>query len=234
MSLYSHDLVKINYEKPLNEEYILVTEGVSHKEMEELMKNWKTSNQSSIKKTFKNDALSEEEYQEIMGYYHTMRDSTDYKEYKKAFDAFCKFCHIVPDGTIISKCKIRSGNTKKNNSILVEYSENTRKIKLPDGIKLYHISKVEGIKELIPVFKGKSVTGYMYDKPRIYFTIHEKMPKFLADYKWYESMHKYECKLDIKEVYVDPMVPVGRLQGAVYVETDKPIPVEEMGIKKKD
>ena len=99
-------------------------------------------------------------------------------------------------------------------------------------MKLYHISKVEGIKELIPVFRGKSATGYMYDKPRIYFTIHKEMPKFLADYGVAEKMHKYECKRDIKEVYVDPLVWNGNLQGAVYVETNNPVPVEEMGIKK--
>ena len=40
-------------------------------------------------------------------------------------------------------------------------------------------------------------------------------------------MHKYECKLDIKDVYVDPLVWNGNLQGAVYIETDKNIPVEE-------
>ena len=58
------------------------------------------------------------------------------------------------------------------------------------------------------------------------------MPKFLADYGVAEKMHKYECKQDIKEVYVDPLVWNGNLQGAVYVETNNPIPVEEMGIKK--
>ena len=47
-----------------------------------------------------------------------------------------------------------------------------------------------------------------------------------------KKMHKYECKQDIKEVYVDPLVWNGNLQGAVYVETNNPIPVEEMGIKK--
>jgi hypothetical protein len=59
------------------------------------------------------------------------------------------------------------------------------------------------------------------------------MPKFLADYKWYEKMHKYECKANVNEIYVDPLVPVGAIQGALYVETNKPIPVEEMGISKK-
>jgi hypothetical protein len=99
-------------------------------------------------------------------------------------------------------------------------------------MKLYHISKVAGIKELIPAYRCKSAKGYLYESPRVYFTIHKEMPKFLADYKWYENMHKYVSKVDFKEVYVDPLVWNGKIQGAVYVESYKNIPVEEMGIKK--
>lgn len=231
--MYSHDLKHVHYDYPNDNEYILVAEGVDEKEINELMKKWKTSNQDHAKKVFKNNNLEEYEYQRLMDDWHIMKSTDDYKVYKKAFDDLCDFCHIVPKGTIICKCEIRSGKTESTNSIYLEYSENTKKIQLPEGLKLYHISKVAGIKELIPAFKGKSVKGYMYDKPRIYFTIHKEMPKFLADYKWYEKMHKYMCKVDIKEVYVDPLVYVGQLQGAVYVETDKNIPVEEMGISKK-
>jgi hypothetical protein len=58
------------------------------------------------------------------------------------------------------------------------------------------------------------------------------MPKFLADYSPTEKVHKYECKENIRDVYVDPLVWNGKIQGAVYVESYKNIPVEEMGIKK--
>lgn len=202
-------------------------------EVKELMKKWTTSNQNHSKQVFKNDKLSEEEYDMLCDIYDTMRHAEDYKTYKKAFEQLCKFCHIVPNGTIITKCKIKSGSKENTNSIYVEYAANTKKLRLPDGMKLYHLSKVEGIKELNPVFRGKSVTGYMYYKPRIYFTIYKAMPKFLADYGLTEKMHKYECKVDIKDVYVDPLVWNGNIQGAVYVETNNPIPVEEMGIRKE-
>lgn len=211
-------------------EYILEADN---KDVAKLLKQWQTQDQSSIKKTFKNNSLTEEEYQMLMTTYHTMRSAEKYEEYKKAFDRFCSFCHIVPKGTIITQVKIKSGSKPNTSSIFVEYAFNTKKIKLPDGMKLYHLSKVPDIKELIPVFRGKSAKGYMYDKPRIYFTIHKEMPKFLADYHWYEKMHKYECKANVSDIYVDPLVPLGRLQGALYVETTKPIPVEEMGIKQK-
>lgn len=211
-------------------EYIIEADD---SDIKKLMKQWQVSDQSSIKKTFKNTSLSNNDYQILMTTYHTMREAEKYEDYKKAFDRLCSFCHIVPKGTVITKCIIKSGTNDHNSSILVEYAYNTNKIKLPEGMKLYHLSKVPDIKELIPVFRGKSVKGYMYDKPRVYFTIHKEMPKFLADYHWYEKMHKYECKAAIKDVYVDPLVPVGQIQGALYVESNKAIPVEEMGIKKK-
>ncbi len=209
------------------------SDSADEKEVKELMKNWKTSNQNHKKQIFKNDSLTEEEYDKLCDYYDDIRHAEDYKTYKKAFDGLCKFCHIVPQGTIITKCQIRSGAKENHNSIYVEYSANTKKIHLPDGMKLYHMSKVPNIKELIPVFRGKSAKGYIYDKPRVYFTIHKEMPKFLADYKLSEKMHKYECKENIRDVYVDPLVWNGNIQGAVYVVTNKPIPVEEMGIKKE-
>ena len=212
------------------DEYCLIYE--SDNEVKELMKQWKTSNQIHKRKLFKNNSLSEEEYDTLIEAYKIMRHTDDYKEYKKAFDIICKFCHIVPKGTIITKCEIHSGAKENTNSILVEYTENTKAIKLPEGMKLYHISKVGGIKELIPQFRGKSAKGFLYDSPRVYFTIHKSIPKYLVDYQWYEKMHKYECKANITEFYVDPLV-WGSTMGAIYVNTNKPIPVEEMGIKKE-
>ena len=181
----------------------------SNKEMKSLMKQWKVSDQSSIKKEFKNNSLTEDDYTILSALYKIMRTANKYEDYKKAFDKLCTFCHILPKGTIITKCKLKKGDGPNNSSIYVQYAFNNNKIKLPDGMKLYHLSRVEGIKELIPVFRGKSDRGYLYDKPRVYFTIHKEMPKFLADYHWYEKMHKYECKADITNIYVDPLVPLG-------------------------
>ena len=127
----------------------------------------------------------------------------------------------MPNGTIITKYDI------DGDELNVEYSYNTKKIKLPEDLALYHLSRTEGIKNLIPQFKGKSDRGYLYDKPRIYFTINKYMPKFLADYKPTEKMHKYRCKENIQDVYVDPLV-WNQFQGAVYVSTNKEVPVEEV------
>lgn len=200
---------------------------------QELFKNWNTSNEKHKREVFKSDNLSEDDYQMLVETYNTLRQCESYNEYKKAFSKLCNFCHINTKGTIITKCTITSGSKKDKNSIFVEYSYNTKKIKLPEGTKLYHMSKVKGIKELMPFFRGKSAKGFLYSSPRIYLTVKKSMPKFIADYKINEKMHKYEVKDTITDVYVDPLA-WGKSFGAVYVETNKPLKVEEMGIPKKD
>lgn len=200
-----------------NEEVVTET---SLQDFLDMIKNWKTQNKDHSIKKFKTD-LEGNEKEKVQGWIDGMKNAEEYSEYKKNFDAFCKFCHILPNGTIITKYDI-NGDT-----LDVEYSYNMKKIKLPDDLALYHMSKTEGIKNLIPQFKGKAAKGYLYDKPRVYFTINKYMPKFLADYKINEKMHKYRCKDKITDVYVDPLV-WNQFQGAVYVTTNKEIPVEEI------
>lgn len=219
-----------DYESEIDPEMI----DESFKEFIDNMKNWKTANQAHQKKVFKSDALTNDEYEKIKGIIEELKDpKTEYEDYKKAFDKLCRFCHIVPRGTIITKYELKKGSNDNNNSLHVEYSDNTKKIQLPSGVKLYHLSPVANIKQLIPQFRGKSEKGYLYDKPRIYFTINKNMPKFLADYKASTKVHKYMCKKDISSAYVDPLV-WSSVQGAVYIETNKPIEVDEVGIPKKE
>ena len=223
MGLYGN---KFNNEELLDESFI-------DKETMEVIKNWKTRNENHRKSVFKSTSLSDEEYNKLKDIVDTLKkEDVEYAEYKKAFDKLCYFIRIVPRGVIITKCNLKKGSSDNNNELYVEYSSNNKKIKLPEGTKLYHLSKIGGIKQLIPQFKGKSERGYLYDKPRIYFTIRKSMPKFLADYKLTDKMHKYECKENITDVYVDPLVWTNA-QGAVYVEVNKPITVEEKGIKKE-
>lgn len=209
-------------------EYVLVADqALIESGFFEQIKAWKTANQNHSIQVFKNNSLSDAEYEKVDGLITTMKSAENYSEYKKAFDRFCYFCHIVPRGVILKKYELKKGKKDGEHKLLVEYSYNTKKIKLPDDVKLYHMSKLGGIRQLLPFFRGKSVKGYMYDKARIYFTIRKNMPKFLADYKIYEKLHIYQCQKDIKEVYVDPLVWTN-LQGAVYVETTNPIPVQEI------
>lgn len=210
-----------------------VEEGLAKIIKQSFNDNWKTSDQSSAIKRFKSNIVTEEEYEELYQIIKTLKYCETYQEYKPAFWKLCKYCHIVPNGTIISNLQLKSGSTKDKNFLLVEYAYNNRKIKLEENQQLFHISKIEGIKELKPFFRGKSERGYLYDKPRIYLTVYEKMPKIMADYSSKVDMHHYRVIPTIKEAYVDPLLRSGAM-GAIYIETNKPIPVQEFIPSKKE
>ena len=190
---------------------------------------WKRANQDSGIKKYHNDMLTDEEYSEQLNNYNIMKVTEDYSEYKQAFYRLCHFCHVVPRGLVVTKLEFKKGKNNKN-TIHMEYSYNTKRIQLPEDIVLYHISKTPGITQLEPAFKGKSERGYLYEKPRVYFTIKRKMPKAMADYGHNVKMHMYMCKNKFKNVFVDPLL-WGYVSGAVYVETNKPIPVQEIDPK---
>lgn len=205
---------------------------VIHKNMFEVMKesdsNWRTQEDSNKRKVFKSSNVMEQDYQRLVDLNNTMRTCKGYAEYKKAFDEFCNYCHINPNGTILTSINIKSGKTEDTNYIEVEYSYNTRKVNLPEGAKLYHMSTVAGLTELKPFFRGKSAKGFLYDKPRIYLTIKSHMPKFAADYKHNEQVHLYEVIGQIpSDIYVDPLLP-NKMASAVYVETTKAIKCKEV------
>lgn len=226
MSFYGN----IDLDQDYFQEYsVCILSEISFKDFTELMKSWKTTSAKKSNQVFKSNSLTKEEYEEVKGYIDTIEEckENEYQKYKEAFDKLCHFIHSTPDGVIITKYELKEGKGDNDSSIMVEYNYNCKKIELPEDCKLYHMSKVAGIKELIPQFKGKSEKGYLYDKPRIYFTIYKNMPKFLADYKATQKVTYYEAQQDIKEVYVDPLVWLNT-QGAVYVETTRPIPVKEV------
>ncbi len=201
------------------------------------MKTWKTSNEAHRHQIFRSTTVKDEDYERLNNLLKTMNNVEEYDEYKKAFDAFCRYCHIVPRGTILCRCDLTKGKEADRNNIYVEYSYNTKKMDIPPELDLYHHTKVEGIKELKPFFRSKVFVKkgesrrYFYDKPRIYLTVNKNMPKFLADYKHSDVLHKYKTKQKIKQAFVDPLVWAG-VHGAMYIETTKPLPVEEIVPKK--
>lgn len=207
-------------------DYDVLDEGAL-KDFIETIKNWKTSNNNHAQRSFKSNSITDEEYEELKKIIETLTSSdVKYRDYKKAFKDLCTFCHTIPTGTIITKYNLKKGD-KDHNILEVEYGENTKKMKLPEGVKLFHMSKVPNIQKLIPQFRGKAERGYLYEKPRIYFTINKYMPRFLADYTKGEKVYKYEVKENIQDVYVDPLV-WNISQGAVYIETNNPVPVKEV------
>lgn len=199
----------------------------------DLIKNWKMDSDKVSVKDYKSSQVSNADYDKLKSAIETMRaEDISYQEYKKAFTFVCKYAHITPDGVIIVSYKLDKSKEDDKNVFELKYSFNSRKIQIPDTIKLYHTSQVDGIKELNPTFRGKSQKGYLYDKPRVYLTIRKKLPKLAADYT-NEKTYLYEVVDTVKEAYVDPLLPNSAF-GAVYVVTDKPIKVKQIsGDQKK-
>lgn len=214
-------------------EYILIAdEALLESGFFEELDRWKAANQDSDKKEYKNSMVTDIEYERMKDCLDIIENTEDYSEYSKAFNRFCYFCHIVPRGVILIKYELKRSPKRDKNSLYVKYTYNTKRMELPEGTALYHMSKVGGITELKPFFRGKAAKGYKYDKPRIYLTIRKNMPKIMADYKAGEKMHMYLVKEPVKNVFVDPML-WGYTSGAVYVETNRPLKVEEITNKKK-
>lgn len=222
-------IVDVTQQKELSMEQSL-QELFIDDETKELLKSWKTSDESKKKKTFKSSTISDEDYMELKEVFKVLHNETeDYKEYKKAFDRLCKFAHIVPEGTIITKYELSKGKEDDKNNLFVEYAYNTRSFTLPAGTKLYHQSVVAGIKELLPKFKlrGKTENGYLCNKPRVYLTMSKSLPRISTDNKLSDKLHTYEVLKTPTKVFVDPLLP-DIFQKAVYVETMVPIPVKEL------
>lgn len=201
---------------------------LDNKETKEIIKTLIPRESVSQSKNSFSSSLDEDEYKEIKEIFNVLHNAEEYKDYKKAFEKLCKFCHIAPNGTIITKHTI-TGNDKDGYKLDIEYSYNNKKVTLPDNVALYHMSKVDNISTLEPQFRGKSEKGYLYYKPRIYFTIKKDMPKISADINPLSNnkTHTYICMKNIKDVYVDPLLNAS-LNGAVYIETYAKIPVKKI------
>lgn len=205
------------------------------KETKEFLRSkWSTSSdKSSRPKDFKSSSITDEEYMRLKEVFKVLREETeDYAKYKRAFNSLCKACHIVPDGTIITKYKLSKSKEEDKNILEVSYAYNTKAITLPAGTKLYHQTVVKGIKELIPRWKlrGKNDSGYLCDKPRVYLTISKSIPSISTDNKLNTRLYSYEVITTPTKVFVDPLLP-DVFQKAVYVETTNPIPVRPVDNK---
>lgn len=204
------------------------------KETKEFLKSkWSTSSDKSRPKDFKSSSITDEEYMRLKEVFKVLREETeDYAKYKRAFNSLCKACHIVPDGTIITKYKLSKSKEEDKNILEVSYAYNTKAITLPAGTKLYHQTVVKGIKELIPRWKlrGKNEGGYLCDKPRVYLTMSKSLPRISTDNKLNTKLYSYEVITTPTKVFVDPLLP-DVFQKAVYVETMNPIPVRPVDNK---
>lgn len=179
---------------------------------------------------FTSKPLSDREIRKVRDVENTMRTAEKFPDYIKAYKAFE---HMIgmPHATIIYSIKYEK--KAKNTVVKVKYSSQEKHITVPNkGTPLYHKSPAK-FDELKPTFRGKQVGegvsrgGYLYDSPRVYLSITDKMPRIAADLKANTKYHLYKIRENLNDLIVDPAFNSANI-GAVYVKTDLPIKVDEV------
>lgn len=197
----------------------------------------KTWHKSAETKGFKRvvKTVDDDEYDDIKETIEKIyADNISYMQYKPLFKKLCYYGGIDTNGVLLKKPVLKKGKDGKNVFIFT-YTRNRKPMTLSGDSGLYHQTrnKLE-VNELKPFFRGKADKGYLYEKPRIYFSLSKNMSRFCADYKRSESkIYKYRVLENISMVYVDPLV-WSYPQGAVYVETDQPIKVDLIAKEERD
>lgn len=152
-------------------------------------------------------------------------EKTTYSAYKKSFNFICKFMGLPNDKIIIENMVFTKDKEDKDQwEISLKYSKGLVKVRIPEGVRLIHISPVSGIKELIPSFRSKTKGKYMYPSKRVFFTIAKDIKSKQAGLEGMDRS-RYTPKEEIRTAYIDPTYSEFS-SGAVYVDTESPIPVE--------
>ena len=200
-----------------------------------IKKIWNNRGGKLRRGVYESNKITDKDFDEFKNIVHHLKNDKYYSEYKKSFDRLCKMCMISPDGCIIQRIDLQKGKKPDTNYVLVCYSNTRQKITIPQGSRLYHTSVSEkAIKELQPFFRGKPARGFFYSAPRVYLTIKDDMTKAFMDIAPGTATRTYVTKENIRSAYIDPLVPKSK-HGAVYVETNFPIPVTEIvPVKKKE
>lgn len=157
-------------------------------------------------------------------------EKTNYSKYKQSFKFIAKFMGLPNDNIIIENMIFTKDKEDKEQwEISIKYSKGLAKVFIPEGVRLIHVSPVQGIKDLIPSFRSKTKGKYMYPNKRIFFTVAKDIKPTQAGLEG-QKTSRYTPKEEIREAYIDPTY-ADFSSGAVYVETDNPIPVETLESK---
>jgi hypothetical protein len=208
----------------------------SKKELEKLKKKFKKSSGLTKYQLYSSATVSDEDFKNIKKYFDNMhKDNIGWFEYSKNFKNLCKYCFIQEKNCVIDRYVIKKGLPNAN-IVIIQYTNSSKKVRLPKGAKLYHRSPVNNITALKPSFKSKG-NLHLYSYPRVYLTIMKNIPSIVADQSPTQSSYIYEVTSDIKEVFIDPMAKLmyGGNTGACYVESILPIKCKKIkSIKKAD
>ena len=140
--------------------------------------------------------------------YNDALDADTYAQYKPLYSQLCKELKI-PEGSIIYK--------PENGMAMYTAPRKNNVIKLT-GQKLYHDSYIDNIPYLVP--KWKAGGGALFPTPRVYAHVNIALVRYSSN----NASYVYEGRQSITTAYSDP--ELGRT--AVYVESDKPIPVKQV------
>lgn len=152
-------------------------------------------------------------------------DKVYYSVYKKSFNAICSFMGIPNDKVIIENMVFTKDKQDKDQyELALKYSKGLVRVKIPEGVRLIHVSPVQSIKQLIPSFRSKVKGKYMYPNKRVFFTIAKDIKPTKSGLEG-QKTYRYTPINNINEAYIDPTY-CDFSSGSVYVETEQPIPVE--------
>lgn len=192
----------------------------------DLWQQWKKSAGDFVKHKWIYRYIDDKQKTQLEKHYAVLcNEKTTYSAYKKSFNFICKFMGLPNDKIIIENMVFTKDKQDKEQwELALKYSKGLVKVRIPDGIRLIHISPVKNIKELIPSFRSKTTGKYMYPSKRVFFTVQKEIKSKQAGLENLERS-RYTPKEDIKTAYIDPTYS-DFSSGAVYVDTESPIPVE--------
>ena len=194
----------------------------------DLKAQWKKVADQFVKHKWIYRYIDDKQKEDLEKHYEKICDEkTPYSVYKKSFQAIAKFMGVPSDKIIIEWIVFDKDKEDKDQwKMSIRYSKGLAKVKIPDGVRLIHVSPVEGITALTPTFRSKTKGKFLYPDKRVFFTVAKEISNFKMGTQG-QKRFKYTPKEDIKYAYIDPTY-ADFSDGAVYVSTNTPIPVETL------
>ena len=180
------------------------------------------------------------------------QDKDELRKYQAAFNMFVSKFGIKPNSSIYVHLDPKNPNNwEGEHQELVEYTKSADiASKIPSNMHLVHMTNKDGLTELMPqMYSGKynksgthQLSGRYSDEGRVYFVILNKNEKFQNISN--TGKHSYELiNVPSKGIYIDKEMGMTHsldklmlkdklgvsLNGlAVYVQTDKPLKVQQL------
>ena len=204
----------------------VIGKAVRHAKDEDYIRKHKIGANGRGKRTITKN-VSERECDKLKDAYEDIKKGKDFKKYKRSYDYFCKSFGLNPTNTSIRSFTTEDSVIKNKIDVSVEYKETRKKVMIPNGSKLVHISSNKSVKELIPSFFSKINGWFNPPSKRVYLKIDKDTP--LPDTG---SKVKYTPKENIRTAFIDTGAESYK-NGSVYMDTQFPVPVKPIKDDKK-